>query len=73
MKLQNVRFAEIRTDFVSGCGLSDEAPEGFAHITLMVPLSLIEGKSPIDLQSDLGLPWSDHDGNGLWFDEIIKQ
>lgn len=58
---------------VSGYGLCNEAPEGFAQITLIVPESLIVGQSPLEIQSDLGLPWSDEEGNGLWFEDVMKQ
>ncbi|CAD0266084.1 hypothetical protein DENIT_70062 [Pseudomonas veronii] len=39
-------------------------------VLLYVPLGDILGKSPIDIQADLGMPWHVEDGPGVWFDEL---
>ncbi len=54
---------------VIGCGVSEASPTGFATLSLLVPLDSIEGKNPVEIQKDLGLPWADKDGNGFWFEE----
>lgn len=65
---------------IGGAGLGvppGEAPPGMAAVLLYVPIECVVGKSPIELQADLGLPWiaSDDDGNweGIWLDELLQQ
>lgn len=62
---------------VGGAGMGMpgvEMPKGMGAVLLFVPLTEMQGKSPIELQADLGLPWAceDESGNcsGMWFDEI---
>lgn len=60
---------------VGGVGLSippdaGTPPEGMAAVLLYVPLSLVNAKSPIDIQADLGLPWSGPAGEPIWFDSL---
>lgn len=55
---------------VGGAGIgfppSLEMPEGMAAIILYVPINEIVGKSPGDIQNDLGLPWHTG-GDPIWF------
>ena len=53
-----------------GLPLDLEIPPGLACLMLLVPAEAIHLKSPIDLQDDLGLPWSGDGGAPMWFDEF---
>lgn len=59
---------------VGGAGselpLNANPPKGMAVVLLYVPVGHIEGKTPIDIQEDIGLPWSTTEGKGVWFDEL---
>ena len=44
--------------------------EGMVTMVLYVPRTEIVGKTPMDIQADLGLPWAVDDGSGIWFDEV---
>jgi len=59
---------------VGGAGLTlppeQEVPEGMAAVVLFVPMEKMLGKSPMDIQDDLGLPWHMEGGNPVWFDEL---
>lgn len=46
-----------------------DPPAGLGVIVLYVPVELLQHKSPVDIQSDLGLPWADESGDPVWFDE----
>jgi len=49
-----------------------EVPDGMATLVLYVPMEQIIGKSPPDIQDDLGLPWSVVGGEDpVWFDELV--
>jgi hypothetical protein len=56
---------------VGGAGIgfppSLEMPEGMAAVLLYVPIQQIIGKSPGDIQNDLGLPWH-FGGEPFWFE-----
>lgn len=64
----------IANAHIGGCGLtlppSIEAPEGMAAVVLFVPMQHILGKSPIEIQKDVGLPWASSEGAGIWFDDF---
>ncbi|WP_199918420.1 hypothetical protein [Pseudomonas veronii] len=58
---------------VAGAGIGMPGvtpPPGMGAVLLYVPLGDILGKSPIDIQADLGMPWHVEDGPGVWFDEL---
>lgn len=55
----------------AGIGLPPErtAPKNMGCILLYAPIGHIVGKSVMDLQKDIGLPWCMGDeGAGYWFD-----
>lgn len=45
-----------------------EAPDGMAVILLYVPIELMAGKTLPQIQSDIGLPWANQDGEPVWMD-----
>lgn len=59
---------------VGGVGLSlppdYDPPPGMAVVLLYVPVEHMSGKSPLEIQEDLGLPWFAEDGAPVWFDEF---
>lgn len=59
---------------VGGAGLTlppkVDVPEGMAAVVLFVPMEHVIGKSPIEIQEDLGLPWYCNGGSPAWFDEL---
>lgn len=58
---------------VGGYGMSvppdGDPPAGMGVVLLYVPLELLNGKAPPDIQRDLGMPWSIEGGGGYWFDD----
>lgn len=57
---------------VGGAGLSVPPitpPCGMGVVVLFVPLASMQNKSPIEMQADMGLPWSWSGPNGdpYWF------
>lgn len=58
---------------VGGCGMGvppdSDPPPGMGVVLLYVPLGLVVGKSPPEIQRDLGLPWSVEGGGSYWFDD----
>jgi hypothetical protein len=59
---------------VGGAGLGSPpeitAPAGMGTVILYVPIDCVVGKTPIDIQNDIGLPWFVEDGPAIWFDEM---
>lgn len=58
---------------VGGAGMSLPGvtpPQGLGVVLLYVPLSEVLGKSAIDMQSDLGIPWHCEGGQPVWFDDL---
>lgn len=59
---------------VGGAGLSFpadmEPPKGMGMVLLFVPLRELTSRDMPELQADLGLPWSDQDGQPVWIDEL---
>lgn len=53
-----------------GCPPDVSAPAGMGIIMLYVPLDQVVGKSLIDIQRDLGLPWFAEGGPAIWFYEL---
>lgn len=62
---------------VGGAGLmpppDTTLPRGMGAVLLFVPLPEIAGKSPLDIQADLGLPWFVHGGEPMWFDDELNR
>lgn len=63
----------LATAVVGGAGLAippmlNTPPKGMAAIVLYVPVEHIAGKTVIDIQRDIGLPWHVEGGPGMWFD-----
>ena len=56
----------------AGIGLPPyyEIPDGMAAVILLVPMNEIVGKNPIEIQADLGIPWS-MDGEPYWFEKEL--
>lgn len=55
---------------VGGAGLSVPPitpPCGMGVVVLFVPLASMQNKSPIEMQADMGLPWSGPNGDPYWF------
>ena len=54
----------------AGIGLPPgfELPDNMAAVILLVPIDEIAGKSPAEIQNDLGLPWATVDGEAHWFE-----
>lgn len=57
---------------VGGAGLflhhgATTPPDGMGALLLFVPLESMQNKSPIEMQADLGLPWSGPAGEPYWF------
>lgn len=42
-------------------------PDGMGVVLLYVPLTVMDGKSPIEMQDEMGLPWSGPNGEPFWF------
>lgn len=56
----------------AGLGLPPavDVPPGMAVVLMFVPACHVLGKSPLDIQGDLGLPWRGPNGSPFWFDEL---
>lgn len=48
-------------------------PPGYSAVLLWVPAEHISGKTMLDIQADIGLPWSTTTGEGCWLDEVLEQ
>lgn len=69
---ENSRFFEEAVVGGAGMGIPPGAgnpPAGMGVVLLYVPLSVMDGKSPIEMQADMGLPWSGPNGEPYWFPE----
>ena len=56
----------------AGMGLPPGAgtpPPGMGAVLLYVPLDCMEDKSRIEMQADMGLPWSGPNGEPFWFQQ----
>ena len=42
-------------------------PPGMGAVLLYVPLEVIGGKNPGEMQADMGLPWAGPNGEPYWF------
>lgn len=73
-KTPNPESKMLARAIVGGAGMGMpgvDSPPGMGAVLLFVPLDEIAGKSPQDVQADLGLPWASGDeGEGVWFDEM---
>jgi hypothetical protein len=49
-----------------------DVPENMGVVVLFVPIQLIAGKTPVDIQNDIGFPWYAVNGPSAWFDDLIK-
>jgi len=62
----------LRQAVIGGAGIAlppDMAPPaGKAMVLLYVPIGELASLAITDIQSDLGIPWSDQDGNPVWLD-----
>lgn len=56
---------------IGGAGLglpqNQTIPKGMAAVLLYVPESYIVGKTIMDIQKDIGLPWHVEGGDPFWF------
>lgn len=75
-KVPNAESSILAKAIVGGVGLTPppkiDVPAGMATVVLFVPMSEIAGKTPIELQANLGLPWYFHGGDPVWLDELVK-
>ncbi|WP_321944386.1 hypothetical protein [Paraburkholderia tropica] len=73
-RIPNQNSSLLAHAVIGGVGLGappvEEAPSGMATLVLYVPLETVLGKSPPDIQDDLGLPWHLVGGDPVWFDEL---
>jgi hypothetical protein len=74
--IPNPSSALLSKAVVGGVGLElppeISAPPGMAMVLLFVPMEEVTTRSMPELQEDLGLPWSDQNGNPVWFDELAS-
>lgn len=70
----NPKSTLLANAVVGGVGLAippdSDPPAGMAVLVLFVPLHEVDGKNPIEIQQDLGLPWAVEDGSSAWLDEL---
>ena len=65
-----IQFFEQAVVGGAGMGIPPGAgtpPAGMGAVLLYVPLSVMDGKSPIEMQAEMGLPWSGPNGEPFWF------
>ncbi|MDN0082451.1 hypothetical protein QU487_06740 [Crenobacter sp. SG2305] len=59
---------------VGGAGLNippgTVPPEGMGAVVLFVPLEQMVGKTVMEIQSDLGLPWHAEGSDPVWFADL---
>lgn len=71
-KIPNPNSTLLANAVIGGCGMGvppdSDPPPGMGVVVLYVPLPLLADKSPLDIQGDLGLPWSVEGGETYWFD-----
>lgn len=65
---------------IAGAGISlpgpevvGEIPPGMAAILLFVPIEEITTRNPLEIQADIGLPWSMRDNDPVWLDELMAK
>lgn len=64
------RFFEQAVVGGAGMGIppgSGTPPDGMGVVLLYVPLAVMDGKSPIEMQAEMSLPWSGPNGEPFWF------
>lgn len=74
MKTLNVNSEMLAKAVVGGAGLglppgAGIPPRGMGAVLLYVPLSAMAGKTPVEMQADMGLPWAGEEGEPVWFPE----
>lgn len=71
-KIPNPNSTLLANAVIGGCGIGlppdSDPPQGMGAVVLYLPLPLLANKSPMDIQRDLGLPWSVDGGGTHWFD-----
>lgn len=71
-KSPNPESKMLANAIVGGAGMGMPGvtpPRGMGAVLLYVPLDSIQGKSPVEMQADLGLPWHCEGGQPIWFNE----
>ena len=74
-KTPNPKSQMLENAVVGSAGISWEGvtpPPGMGAVLLYVPISEVLGKSPLDIQSDLGMPWHCEGHPPVWFDEHLQ-
>lgn len=60
---------------VGGVGLCipkpETPPDGFAAVVLYIPIESINGKTAVDIQKDLGLPWYCDGNDPVWLEDEL--
>jgi len=72
-KSPNPHSKMLENAVVGGAGMSLPGvtpPQGMGAVLLYVPLTEVLGKSPLEIQADLGMPWHCEGGPAVWFDEL---
>lgn len=73
-KTPNEASQMLASAIVGGAGLTlppgVAVPDGMAAVVLFVPMEQMIGKSAIEIQHDLGLPWHMENSKPVWFDEM---
>lgn len=73
-KTPNQNSQMLASAIIGGAGLTlqpgGEVPDGMAAVVLFVPMEQMIGKSPMEIQEDIGLPWNMEGGIPVWFDEM---
>lgn len=71
-QIPNPKSSILAKAVVGGAGIGlppgFELPDNMAAVILLVPIDKIVGKSPAEIQTDLGLPWAMEDGEPFWFE-----
>lgn len=70
-EMPNPQSLILSASVIAGAGIgiptNTEIPEGMGAVLLLVPLDQLKGKSPVEIQEDIGLPWHAGNGEGVWF------
>jgi len=73
--IPNPHSGILQHSVVGGVGMGppppDVPPEGMAVVLLYVPAHLVAGQDLLQIQADMGIPWScEGSAGGIFFDEL---
>lgn len=74
-KTPNPNSKLLTKAIVAGAGLNIpqgvQPPAGYGAVLLFIPATELSKLNPLEIQADLGMPWSDGtSGPGVWFDDL---